>query len=79
MGVAASRQHENGAGGESNCKNKCSRAWNYGSIRDHENVLSVAESVVFSQVSESKPGAPMVVLLDEFSGQSGMERSFHTK
>jgi hypothetical protein len=40
-----------------------------GVTQGHENVRWDSEGVVLSQVSESRPGAPMLVLLNEFSGQ----------
>ena len=35
--------------------------------RGRKNVIQTGEGVVLSQVSESKPGAPLFVLLDDFS------------
>jgi hypothetical protein len=40
-----------------------------GATQAHEKVVLVGEGVVLSQVSESKPGAPMFVLRDKFRRQ----------
>ena len=40
-----------------------------GVTQGHENVVRIREGVVLSQVSEARPGAPILVRRDEFSGQ----------